>query len=66
MTMAAALAAAALLAACAAGPEGTLAADPAFESQAEDTLTGLGEADDPLAGGAGDMGGGGDVAGSEI
>ena len=49
--------ASALLAACAAGPEDTLAADPVAESQAEDTLTGLGEADDPLAGGAGDVGG---------
>jgi len=56
-TLAAVLAAAGLLAGCAAGPEGTLAADPVAESQAEDTLTGLGEADDPLAGGAGDVSG---------
>ena len=51
----AALAAVGLLAACAAGPEDTLVADPVAESQAEDTLTGLGEADDPLAAGAGGL-----------
>jgi hypothetical protein len=51
------LAALALLAACADGPEDTLAADPAFESEGADTLTGLGEADDPLAPGAGDVSG---------
>ena len=54
----AALAAAGLLAACAAGPEDTLAADPNAEAAAEDTLTGLGEADDPLVSG--------DVEGSEM
>jgi hypothetical protein len=56
-TMLAALAAAGMLAACAAGPENTLAADPVYESQGGDTLTGLGEADDPLASGAGDVSG---------
>jgi hypothetical protein len=56
-TAAALAVAAALLAACADGPENTLAADPAFESQAGDTLTGIGEADDPLGGGAGDVSG---------
>ena len=52
-TLLAALAALALLAACADGTGGG------------ETLTELGEADDPLASGAGDMGGG-DVAGSEM
>ena len=56
-TLAAGLAALALLAACADGPENTLAADPVAESQGADTLTGLGEADDPLAAGAGDVSG---------
>ena len=38
------------------GPENTLAADPVADSQGSvDTLTGIGEADDPLAGGAGDV-----------
>jgi hypothetical protein len=55
--LAAALAAVGLLAACAAGPEDPLIADPAFESGAGDTLTGIGEADDPLAPGAGDVSG---------
>jgi len=60
MPAVAALAAALLLAACADGPENTLAADPVADSQGDvDTLTGLGEADDPLAGG-------GDVTGSAI
>ena len=53
-TLAAGLAALMLLGAC--GPENTLAADPVADSQGSvDTLTGIGEADDPLAGGAGDM-----------
>ena len=54
---AALVAAVVLLAGCADGPEDTLAADPVFESQAGDTLTGIGEADDPLGGGAGDVSG---------
>jgi hypothetical protein len=66
LKLAAALAGLVLLAACADGPANTLAADPVAESQAQDTLTGLGEADDPLADGAGDMGGGGDSLGSEM
>jgi hypothetical protein len=57
MTMVTAGLATLLLAACAEGPENTLAADPVAESQGADTLTGLGEADDPLAGGAGDVSG---------
>lgn len=58
---------ASLLAGCADGPEDTLAADPVADSQGGvDSLTGLGEADDPLAAGSGGMGGGGDVAGSEM
>lgn len=69
MTMtkaAAALAALLLLGACSDGTPDTLAADPVASGQGGDTLTGLGESDDPLAGGSGDMGGGGDVAGSEM
>jgi hypothetical protein len=54
-TMFALVAGAALLVACADGPEDTLAADPNAEAAAEDTLTGLGEADDPLAAGAGGL-----------
>lgn len=62
------LAGLALLAACAPdGPGNTLAADPVASGQGgADSLTGLGESDDPLAGESGDFGGGGDVAGSEM
>ena len=65
---AALLAAVALLAACEAdGPGDALAADPVANSQGSvDSLTGIGESDDPLAAGSGDFGGGGDVAGSEM
>ena len=56
-TLATGLAMLLLIAGCADGGGDTLAADPAFESQSGDTLTGIGEADDPLAGGAGDVSG---------
>ena len=60
MTMtriAAGFAALLLLGACSDGTPDTLAADPVASGQAGDTLTGIGEADDPLAPGAGDVSG---------
>jgi hypothetical protein len=56
---AAALLAAGLLAACAPGAPGTIAANP--ETAADDTLVGEGEADDPMQPGAID-----DATGTEI